>query len=259
MCAQEHPDFLSLQGLELRYPDGTLALADVSLRVGAQELVSIVGPSGCGKSTLLRLAAGLLRPTAGAIALAGLAPAEARRAGHDVAFVFQFPTLMPWRTVRRNVELPLELRGAPAAERAAAARRWIERVGLADFEDTHPARLSGGMQMRVSLARALVTRPDLLLLDEPFGALDEISRQDLNEGLLDLWQRDRWAALFVTHNVYEAVFLSRRVLVMGPRPGRIVAEFDVPFPYPRRPSLRAAPAFAQLAGRISDALRGRPS
>jgi len=249
--------FLRVRGLELEYPDGTRALADVAFDVGEHELVAIVGPSGCGKSTLLRLAAGLLRPTAGAIELAGVEPAAARRAGHDISFVFQFPTLMPWRTVRRNVELPLELRGAPAADRGAAARRRIERVGLADFAEAYPAQLSGGMQMRASLARALVTRPDLLLLDEPFGALDEITRQDLNEGLLDLWQRDRWAALFVTHNVSEAVFLSRRVLVMSARPGRLIAEFDVAFPYPRAPALRADPAFAALAGRIGDCLRGR--
>lgn len=240
----------------MKYPDGTLALANVSLDVGAHEMVAIVGPSGCGKSTLLRLAAGLLRPTAGVIELAGVEPAAARRAGHDIAFVFQFPTLMPWRTVRRNVELPLELRGASAAERAAAARQRIELVGLADFAESYPAQLSGGMQMRVSLARALVTRPDLLLLDEPFGALDEITRQELNEALLDLWLRDRWAALFVTHNVVEAVFLSRRVFVMSARPGRMVAEFDVAFPYPRLPGLRADPAFAALAGRIGDCLRG---
>ena len=243
---------VSLRGLSVRFANGTAALDGVDLDLARHEFVSIVGPSGCGKSTLLRVAAGLQAPTAGAAAVAGLPPGRARREQHATGYVFQFPTLLPWRTVAENVGLPLELEGR--ADPAAVADR-LDLVGLREFAGHRPRELSGGMQMRVSLARALVTRPDLLLLDEPFGALDEITRQRLNEDLLALWARDRWAALFVTHNVTEAAFLGGRVLVMTARPGRIAAEFAVPFPHPRPAALRADPAFARLAGEIGAALR----
>ncbi len=227
----------------------------MDLRIDKGEFVAIVGPSGCGKSTLLRVLAGLVGPTAGRIEIAGLSPAEARRKLHEVAFVFQHPTLLPWRTVWGNVALPLELgRGSPSQAAPVAPERMaevIKLVGLSEFARAYPHQLSGGMQMRVSLARALVTRPDLLLMDEPFGALDDLTRNGLNEELLNLWSRDRWTGLFVTHNVGEAVFLSRRVLVLSRRPGRIVAEVEIPFAYPRVPELRAWPEFARLTGQIA--------
>ena len=228
-------------GLNKYFPSGVQALRDLSLEIGRGQFVSIVGPSGCGKSTFLRLVAGLDEPTSG----------ELRVEGHDplgLAFVFQDATLLPWRSVAHNITLPLELRREDADERVA---QTLELVGLTDFAAAYPAQLSGGMRMRVSIARALVTRPQILLLDEPFGALDEITRQRLNEELLRLWQEDRWTGLFVTHNVSEAVFLSQRVLVMSARPGRILADIPIPFPYPRSPYLRSAPEFIRIANGIS--------
>ena len=208
-------------GLNKYFPSGVQALRDLNLEISrGGQFVSIVGPSGCGKSTFLRLVAGLDEPTSG----------ELRVEGHDplgLAFVFQDATLLPWRSVAHNITLPLELRREAAAERVA---QTLELVGLTDFAAAYPAQLSGGMRMRVSIARALVTRPQILLLDEPFGALDEITRQRLNEELLRLWQEDHWTSLFVTHNVSEAVFLSQRVLVMSARPGRILADIPIPFP-----------------------------
>ena len=228
-------------GINKYFPSGVQALRDLNLEIGRGQFVSIVGPSGCGKSTFLRLVAGLDAPTSG----------ELRVEGHDplgLAFVFQDATLLPWRSVAHNITLPLELRREDAAERVA---QTLELVGLTDFAAAYPAQLSGGMRMRVSIARALVTRPQILLLDEPFGALDEITRQRLNEELLRLWQEDRWTGLFVTHNVSEAVFLSQRVLVMSARPGRILADIPIPFPYPRSPYLRSAPEFIRIANGIS--------
>jgi len=247
-------DLVRARDVRLAYPNATVALAGVAFTLARHEFVSVVGPSGCGKSTLLRLVAGLLAPTAGEIRVDDRAPAAARRDRQEISFVFQFPALLPWRTVAANARLPLELRGQG---RAAADRQvgpLLELVGLDAFAGAWPHELSGGMQMRVSLARALANRPSLLLLDEPFGALDEITRQRLNEDLLRLWARDRWAGLFVTHNVFEAVFLSQRVLVMSARPGRFVADIPVPWPYPRAPELRARPEFARLAGTISQQL-----
>ena len=229
------------EGLAKHFPSGVQALRDLNLEIGRGQFVSIVGPSGCGKSTFLRLVAGLDAPTSG----------ELRVEGHDplgLAFVFQDATLLPWRSVAHNITLPLELRREAAAERVA---QTLELVGLTDFAAAYPAQLSGGMRMRVSIARALVTRPQILLLDEPFGALDEITRQRLNEELSRLWQEDRWTGLFVTHNVSEAVFLSQRVLVMSARPGRILADIPIPFPYPRSAYLRSDPEFIRLANGIS--------
>ena len=228
-------------GLNKYFPSGVQALRDLNLEISRGQFVSIVGPSGCGKSTFLRLVAGLDAPTSGKL----------RVEGHDplgLAFVFQDATLLPWRSVAHNITLPLELRREDADERVA---QTLELVGLTDFAAAYPAQLSGGMRMRVSIARALVTRPQILLLDEPFGALDEITRQRLNEELLRLWQEDRWTSLFVTHNVSEAVFLSQRVLVMSARPGRILADIPIPFPYPRSPYLRSAPEFIRIANGIS--------
>ena len=228
-------------GLNKYFPSGVQALRDLNLEISRGQFVSIVGPSGCGKSTFLRLVAGLDEPTSG----------ELRVEGHDplgLAFVFQDATLLPWRSVSHNITLPLELRHEDATERVA---QTLELVGLTDFAAAYPAQLSGGMRMRVSIARALVTRPQILLLDEPFGALDEITRQRLNEELLRLWQEDHWTSLFVTHNVSEAVFLSQRVLVMSARPGRILADIPIPFPYPRSAYLRSAPEFIRIANGIS--------
>lgn len=242
--------------LGLLFPSGFRALEDVSLDVAAGEFVAIVGPSGCGKSTLLRLVAGLLDPTEGAVQVRGVNAGSARKANGNTSFVFQSATLLPWRTVEANVRLPLELRARTGVDKVADVRGMLDLVGLHDFAGAYPHQLSGGMQMRVSLARALVTRPDLLLMDEPFGALDDITRQRLNDELMVLWERDQFTALFVTHNVSEAVFLANRVVVMSPRPGRIVADHPIPFPHPRDPSLRTTPEFASLCGHVSASLGG---
>lgn len=227
------------------FPDGTRALDEVSLSVSSGEMVAIVGPSGCGKSTLLRLASRLTAPSTGEIAVGD----------GNLGYVFQDPTLLPWRTVQKNVELLAELAGTPAAERSQRAAQAIMLTGLGGFERHRPRALSGGMRMRVSLARALTMRPRIFLFDEPFGALDEITRERLNGELLGLFERERFAGLFVTHSVSEAAFLASRVLVMSPRPGRIVAEIAVPFSYPRPPELRFDPQFAQVAGQVSARLR----
>jgi len=229
----------------MKYQDGTHALDGLSLRVGVGELVSLVGPSGCGKSTLLRLCAGFETPSAGRVATGGQA----------LGYVFQDATLLPWRSVQGNVELPGQLLGVALDERRRRALDAIRRVGLAGFESHRPAQLSGGMRMRASIARALTLQPRVFLFDEPFGALDEITRERLNEELLSLFVDEPFAGLFVTHSVPESVFLSSRVVVMSARPGSIVADIAVPFPYPRPPELRYRPEFAQLAGRVSAALR----
>ena len=236
---------LSFEHVSKVFPDGTRAVDDVTLDVHAREMVAIVGPSGCGKSTLLRLASQLTPPTSG----------EIRIGDGNLGYVFQDPTLLPWRTVQRNVELLAELAGVPAAERAQRAGQAILLTGLSGFEKHRPRALSGGMRMRVSLARALTMRPRIFLFDEPFGALDEITRERLNGELLDLFEREGFAGLFVTHSVSEAAFMASRVLVMSPRPGRIVAEIAIPFAYPRAPELRFSPEFAAVAGQISASLR----
>jgi NitT/TauT family transport system ATP-binding protein len=236
---------LAIEGVGMRFATGVVALADVSLSLRAGEFVSVVGPSGCGKSTMLRLAAGLLAPTTGSV----------HRVTERVGFVFQDPTLLPWRSVRRNVELVGELLGLGRADRAARATEALRRVGLAEFAEHRPGTLSGGMRMRVSLARTLTVRPELLLFDEPFGAVDELTRIHLGDDLQGLFLADRFAAVFVTHSVSEAVYLSSRVLVMSSRPGRVLDEVGVPLPYPRPPEVRYSPEFAELTGRVSAILR----
>lgn len=236
---------MRFRNVSMTFPDGTHALDDVSFEVRRGEFVTIVGPSGCGKSTVLRIASGLLAGATGGIEVADT----------NIGYVFQDATLLPWRTVQKNVELFCELHKVPAEERAERARNAIGLVGLTGFERSYPKRLSGGMRMRASLARSLTLNPKLFFFDEPFGALDEITRERLNEELLRLFQHERFGALFITHSIYEAVYLSTRVLVMSARPGRIVAQFDVPFPYPRTDDLRFDPAFAELSGEVSRALR----
>ncbi|HEV8420318.1 MAG TPA: ABC transporter ATP-binding protein [Actinomycetota bacterium] len=227
------------------FPNGTHALQDVSFQVDWGELVATVGPSGCGKSTLLRIASGLESATGGRV----------RVGGSNLGFVFQDATLLPWRTVQANVELLGELHGLSKEERARRADEAIEVVGLNGFEKNHPKQLSGGMRMRVSLARTLTMKPEVALFDEPFGALDEITRSRLNDELLRLFMLEQFAGLFVTHSIPEAVFLARRVLVMSGRPGRILGEVAVPFGYPRAPDLRFDPQFAKVAGQVSALLR----
>ncbi|GAA0974980.1 ABC transporter ATP-binding protein [Acrocarpospora macrocephala] len=236
---------LAFRGVEMVFPNGVHAVDTVDMDIAPGEFVSLVGPSGCGKSTLLRIASGLARPTAGEVVL---------NTGH-IAYVFQDPTLLPWRTVRQNVELCNQLKKLPKAERAEKARQAIEMVGLAGFENRHPNQLSGGMRMRASLARALTLEPEVFLFDEPFGAIDEITRERLNSELLRIFRTRAFAGVFVTHSIAEAVFLSTRVAVMSARPGRIIGEFDVPFPYPREPELRSTPEFAALTGEIGRCLR----
>jgi NitT/TauT family transport system ATP-binding protein len=236
---------LSFRAASMVFPDGTHAVDDVSFDVRPGEFVSVVGPSGCGKSTLLKIASGLLTHTAGSVDLAD----------DNIGYVFQDATLLPWRTVQKNVELFMELHDVPKAERADRAKDAIDLVSLTGFERHHPKRLSGGMRMRVSLARSLTMHPGLFLFDEPFGALDEITRERLNDELIKLFLREKFAGLFITHSIQEAVFLSTRVLVMSARPGRIVGDFDVPFDYPRTEELRYSPEFAELSGQVSEALR----
>jgi len=239
------PLALGFDRVEKRFADSTLALDGMDLRIQRGEFVAVVGPSGCGKSTLLRLASGLSKPTAGTVQVES----------DEVGYVFQDPTLLPWRSVARNVELAAELERLPKSERRGRAADAIKLVGLAGFERHLPRMLSGGMKMRVSLARSLVLDPDLCLFDEPFGALDELTRERLNAELLDLYATRRFTGLFVTHSVGEAVFLSTRVVLMSPRPGRVVADIPVPFDYPRSRELRFTPEFAELAARVSRTLR----
>ena len=243
--------FLRLSGVTKRFASGTVALADFDLEVGAGEFVTLLGPSGCGKSTALRLIAGLANPTSGAIEWnAGAAIDQ----GREVGFVFQEPTLMPWAPVTANVALPLRLAGVGRGEIERRVHDVLGRVGLARFGAAYPRELSGGMKMRVSIARALVTRPRVLLLDEPFAALDEITRFRLNDDLLGLWRGEGWTVVFVTHSVYEAVYLSTRIVVMGAQPGRVVSEHPVALPFERSGSSRASPAYLAACREVSAAL-----
>jgi NitT/TauT family transport system ATP-binding protein len=243
-----------LREVTKRFASGLEALGGVDLRVARGEFLSLLGPSGCGKSTLLRIVAGLSEPTGGSCELRlGGRSGKAIPAGH-IGFVFQDPTLMPWSTVAANVELPFRIAGrvrGAERDRAAAA---LHAVGLAGFEGSYPHQLSGGMRMRVSIARALVTGPELLLLDEPFAALDEITRFSLNDDLLRLWETHRPTILFVTHSVFESVYLSTRIAVMAPRPSRIVADFPVDLTHPREKMARTTPAYALMCERVSAAL-----
>lgn len=236
---------ITFSGVSKVFPDGTHALDDVSFSVSQGEFFTVVGPSGCGKSTLLRIASSLEEATEGHVDV------DRERLG----YIFQDSTLMPWRTVQKNVELLGELHRMSKAERSRLAADAIQTVGLEGFEKHYPKALSGGMKMRVSIARSLTMNPAVFMFDEPFGALDEITRERLNEETLRLFREEQFAGLFITHSIPEAVFLSTRVGVMSPRPGRIVDIFDIPFPYPRDPQLRFEPDFAELAGAVSASLR----
>jgi len=239
---------------EKTYPNGTRALLPVDLTVRQGEFVTLLGPSGCGKSTLLKMVAGLLAPSDGRILLWRKPVARAEASGHRLSFVFQEATLMPWARVAANVRLPLDLAGVPRAEADARVHEALQMVGLDNFAGNLPRELSGGMQMRVSIARGLVTRPTLLLMDEPFGALDEITRYRLDSDLLELWQRKKLTVIFVTHSIFEAVYLSTRVVVMAARPGRMVDELRIDEPFPRGAAFRVSTAFSGYARQLQDSL-----
>lgn len=242
------PAAVEFREVTKRFGNGPLVLDRISFTARPGEFVSLIGPSGCGKSTLLRLVAGLSPITSGSLTIEGTTPDAAAA---ELAFVFQEPTLMPWHTVAKNVELPLKLRGLPAGERAAIRDRVLGLVRLADKAAAYPRQLSGGQKMRVSLARALALTPKILLLDEPFGALDEMTREHLNEELLAIRAQRAWTAFFVTHSVAEAVFLSDRVLVMSAAPGRIHAEVTVPLSWPRTAGTRLSREYHDLVLHVS--------
>ena len=248
---------VDIAGLNLTFQTAdapVYALADVDLQIRHGDFVSLIGPSGCGKTTLMRVVADLEKPTEGVITVNGVSP-EAARLARAYGYVFQAPALYPWRSVLRNVTLPLEIMGMSAAERKQRAQHHLELVNLAGFEGKFPWQLSGGMQQRVSIARALSFEPELLLMDEPFGALDEITRDHLNEQLLRLWEKTEKTVIFVTHSIPEAAFLSSRIVVMSPRPGRIIDIIDCDLPADRTLDIRETPEFLDIAHRVREGLR----
>jgi NitT/TauT family transport system ATP-binding protein len=246
---------VTLRRVGKRFANGTLALDGLDLDVRRGEFLSLLGPSGCGKTSALRIIAGLSEPSAGAVEwAAGAQPSADFR--HRIGFVFQEPTLMPWATVAGNVRLPLTLAGVPESTAGPRVERALERVGLTGFGGVYPRELSGGMKMRVSIARALVTEPDLLLMDEPFAALDEITRFRLNNDLLAVWQALGKTVVFVTHSVFESVYLSSRIIVMAARPGRVFTELAIDAPYPRDERFRTSAEYGAFCRRASEALAG---
>ncbi len=245
------------RGLSLTFQtnDGPVnALSNVDLAIGKGEFVSFLGPSGCGKTTFLRVIADLERPTGGSITVNGMTPEQARER-RAYGYVFQAPALFPWRTIARNVSLPLEIMGISGGEQQERVKRTLELVNLSGFEKKYPWQLSGGMQQRASIARALAFDADLLLMDEPFGALDEIVRDHLNEQLLELWARTEKTICFVTHSIPEAVYLSTKIVVMSPRPGRVTDVIDSPLPKERPLDIRETPEFLEIAHRVREGLR----
>ena len=248
---------VQLSGIDKRFVSGataTVALSNINLEINAGEFVSLIGPSGCGKSTLLRIIGDLITPSAGTTTINGKTATQARL-DRDYGMVFQAPLLFDWRTVESNVQLPLELLGQTRAERHARASEMLELVDLGDFARHHPYQLSGGMQQRVAIARALAASPSLLLMDEPFGALDEMTRERMNAELLAIWERTGITVVFVTHSIPEAVFLSSRVAVMSARPGRITDLIDVDLPRPRGIVTRESPRYFELVTEVREALR----
>ena len=257
--SEERPSAVQVSGASMAFPvrggGRTVALEDISLDIAQGEFISLIGPSGCGKSTLLRLVGDLLAPTEGTILVNGK-PAHQARLDRDYGMVFQAPVLFDWRTVEANVRLPLELFGTPRAERDARVQEMLELVELGGFTRHYPSQLSGGMQQRVAIARALAFQPALLLMDEPFGALDEMTRERLNQELLGIWARTGTTILFVTHSIPEAVFLSTRVVVMSARPGRISSLVDVDLPQPRNETTREQERYFELVTQVREALHG---
>jgi NitT/TauT family transport system ATP-binding protein len=247
----EAPAIVALRGVDKVYSNGVQALRGLDLVIQEGEFVSLLGPSGCGKSTVLRLIAGLGERSGGSI--------EWSSVRHEIGFVFQDPTLMPWANVHDNIYLPLRVRGVARTEAAPRVERAMEQVGLAGFGAAYPRELSGGMRMRVSIARALVAEPKILLMDEPFAALDEITRFKLNDDLLQLWASQHWTVVFVTHSVFESVYLSTRIVVMSARPGRVSSEVRVPVPSPRDPGFRTSGEYAEhcrtVSARLAEAMR----
>lgn len=246
------PSIVVFEGVAKRYGAGPTVLHQVSFSAARGEFISLIGPSGCGKSTILKLIAGLNPVSAGRIVVDGMEPINARE---ELAYVFQEATLLPWLTVAKNVELPLRLARSDPAKRAAIVDRSLALVGLSGRADYYPRQLSGGQKMRVSIARALCISPRILLLDEPFGALDEMTRDHLNEELLAIREQQKWTAFFVTHSVAEAVFLSNRILVFSANPGRLDREVPVDLPYPRTAATRASAEYQRLVGEVSLLLR----
>ncbi|MEW4371407.1 ABC transporter ATP-binding protein [Paenibacillus kandeliae] len=249
---------ISLKDVEMRYRTGqtdVLALHQVSLDIAKGEFVSLLGPSGCGKTTLLRLMADLLEPTSGEVTVAGNSAREARLA-RKYGIVFQSPVLYDWRKVKHNVALPLEMMNVPRKEREEKVMELLELVGLGKFADKYPWQLSGGMQQRAAIARALAMEPEILLMDEPFSALDEFSRERLNEELLAIWSKVQNTIVFVTHSIPESVFLSDRVFVLSPHPGRLSAVVDIPLPRPRTAEMRNSPEFFELIATIRNSFEG---
>ncbi|RUW61261.1 ABC transporter ATP-binding protein [Mesorhizobium sp. M7A.F.Ca.US.008.03.1.1] len=244
------PTLLALRGVGKVFSNGVRALSDVNLTIREGDFLSLLGPSGCGKSTALRLIAGLSTPTSGVLDWRGGGSLDRS----NIGFVFQEPTLLPWANVFDNVWLPLRLKGISRAKATPAITEMLARVHLTGFEDAVPRELSGGMKMRVSIARAMVTKPRVLLMDEPFAALDEITRFKLNNDLLELWQDERFNVVFVTHSVFESVFLSNRVVVMAARPGRVFDELAIEASYPRDEAFRTSPDYAALCRQASDVL-----
>jgi NitT/TauT family transport system ATP-binding protein len=252
------PTVVDLRGVRKQFDTGggaTIALEGIDLTIGAGEFVSLIGPSGCGKSTLLRIIGDLIGPSDGEVDVNGK-PAEKARAGREYGIVFQSPVLFDWRTIEGNVSLPLELMGLSRGERARRAAEMLELVELGEFRRHHPWQLSGGMQQRAAIARALAFEPRLLLMDEPFGALDEMTRERMNDELLRIWERTGTTVVFVTHSIPEAVFLSSRIVVMSARPGRITAVVEVDLPRPRDEGTREQESYFELITRVREALRG---
>jgi len=242
--------------IEFDTPTGVFtALEDFSIDVAQKEFVSLIGPSGCGKTTVLRCIANLLDPVSGSVSVNGMQPKDAIKK-RDVGYVFQSATLLEWRNVLKNVLLPLEIAGVPRSQAVPRALAMIDRVGLSDFTRSFPRQLSGGMQQRVAIARSMVMEPDIILMDEPFAALDEITREDMNRWLMDVFATSNTTVLFVTHNIREAIFLSDRVVVMAARPGRIIKEFAIDLPRPRTPDQLFSPRFTELRQAAEEALYG---
>ncbi len=248
---------VSFKGVDRRFktPDGqiTTALLDINLDIYPGEFVSIIGPSGCGKSTLIRIAGDLLAPSNGEVMVNGKPPHQTRL-NREYGMVFQAATLYEWRSVMKNIELPLEIMRWPAEKRESRAREMLELVQLSDFASNYPWQLSGGMQQRVAIARALTFEPSLLFMDEPFGALDEITRERMNIELLNIWQKTKTTVMFITHSIQEAVYLSSRIIVMSPRPGKIIDDITIDLPYPRAPEVRDSETFFHLVSKVRTGL-----